>query len=112
MHHGKREVHSVWTNTRNIAFVPDKAEIGTLPSKGPTKGKPDHYDYCHRRVRSLDGNHGALPSKGLHNCLLRKLFKFLPLPPTKIVMIQSGCCNCKRALSAPMPASTARTCFW
>ena len=58
VYHGKREVHSVWTNTRNIniAFIPGKAEIRTLPSKGLTKGKPDRYDCGLLRVRPLDGN--------------------------------------------------------
>ena len=56
VHHGKREVYSGWTNTRNvIAFRPGKV-IGTLPSKGLTKGRPDHYDCCHLSVRPLDGN--------------------------------------------------------
>ena len=32
---------------RNIVFRPGKAEISALPSKGLTKGKPDHCDCCH-----------------------------------------------------------------
>ena len=60
VHHGKREVHSVWTNTENIAFIPGKAEIRTVPCKGLIKHKPDHYDRCHLRVRPLDGNRGRV----------------------------------------------------
>ena len=40
VHHDKREVHSMWTNTENIAFIPDNVKIGTLPCKGLIKSKP------------------------------------------------------------------------
>ena len=60
VHHGEREVHSVWTNTENVAFMPGKAEIRTLPCKGLIKRKPEHYDCCHLRVRLLDGNRGRV----------------------------------------------------
>ena len=56
VHHGKREVHSVWTNTENIAFIPGKAAIKTLLCRGLIKRKPDHCDCCHLRVRPLDSN--------------------------------------------------------
>ena len=50
----------MWTNTRNIiAFIPGKV-IGTLPSKGLTKSKPDHHDCFHLRVRPLDGKATAV----------------------------------------------------
>ena len=52
VHHGKHEVHSVWTNTRNIAIIPGKAEIRTLPSEGLTEVKPGHYDCCHLTVKA------------------------------------------------------------
>ena len=69
VHHGKREVHSVWTDTRNIVFIPGRTQIRTLPPMGLPTGKPDHYECCHLRVRPLDGNRGRVASKGLLKAL-------------------------------------------
>ena len=45
---------------RNIVFIPGKAEISALPSKGLTKDNLDHCDGCHLRVKPLDGNRGRV----------------------------------------------------
>ena len=38
---------------RNIVFIPGKAEITALPSKGLTKDNFDHCDGCHLRACTL-----------------------------------------------------------